>query len=225
MDLFAIDYKGGILGLIIGAGPVVKLVLCILLLFSIISWAIILFKFKMLHQAAKESKIFWRLFKGGEKLSEIYTHSKGLKASPLVHIFRTGYLELARVNPKESTRWIDNITRGLNKATISEIDRLEGTLGFLATTGNTTPFIGLFGTVWGIMDAFRQIGLRGSTSLTTVAPGISEALIATAAGLGCAIPAVIFYNHYLHKIKILTSEMDNFSAEFLNLLERKKDDL
>jgi len=108
----------------------------------------------------------------------------------------------------------------LNQAVTSETNKLENALPFLATTGNTSPFIGLFGTVWGIMDAFRGIGIKGSASLAVVAPGISEALIATAAGLAAAIPAVVAYNYYLNKIRILTSDMENFSSEFLNIIER-----
>jgi biopolymer transport protein TolQ len=115
---------------------------------------------------------------------------------------------------------IDNIARSLRRATTSEITRLEKYLTFLATTGATAPFIGLFGTVWGIMSAFKKIGESGSASLSVVAPGIAEALIATAIGLVAAIPAVMGYNHFQHKIKVLISEMDSFSTEFLNIVQR-----
>jgi biopolymer transport protein TolQ len=108
----------------------------------------------------------------------------------------------------------------MRQASTSELTKLEKALGFLATTGSTTPFIGLFGTVWGIMDAFRGIGMRGSATLAVVAPGISEALIATAAGLAAAIPAVVAYNYYINRIKVLSSEMENFSSELLNILKR-----
>jgi biopolymer transport protein TolQ len=115
---------------------------------------------------------------------------------------------------------IDNIERALNRARDSESTKLESALGFLATTGSASPFIGLFGTVWGIMDTFKGIGARGSATLAIVAPGISEALIATAAGLAAAIPAVIFYNYYINRVKTMTQEMDNFSSELLNIIER-----
>ena len=115
---------------------------------------------------------------------------------------------------------MDNVERALNRACSSETTKLESALGFLATTGSASPFIGLFGTVWGIMNAFRGIGIKGSATLAVVAPGISEALIATAAGLAAAIPAVIFYNYYLREIRTITSEMDNFASEFLNIVER-----
>ncbi|MGZ6274533.1 MAG: MotA/TolQ/ExbB proton channel family protein, partial [Syntrophales bacterium] len=122
--------------------------------------------------------------------------------------------------PQLELKVIDNVERSLNKACSSEATRLESTLGFLATTGSASPFIGLFGTVWGIMDTFRGIGTRGSATLAVVAPGISEALIATAAGLAAAIPAVIFYNYYLNVVKDISTEMDNFASEILNIVER-----
>jgi biopolymer transport protein TolQ len=152
-------------------------------------------------------------------------------------VFQAGYTELVKLTKviKESTSFketdepslsslemkgIDNVERAFNRACNSEAKKLEGTLGFLATTGSASPFIGLFGTVWGIMDTFRGIGTRGSATLAVVAPGISEALIATAAGLAAAIPAVIFYNYYLNAIKNISTEMDNFASEVLNIIER-----
>ena len=156
---------------------------------------------------------------------------------PLAEVFRAGYIELSKLskttqdsgrkpNPDDITSMstelggIDNVSRALRQAVISETTKLEKTLPFLATTGNTSPFIGLFGTVWGIMNAFKGIGVKGSASLAVVAPGISEALIATAAGLAAAIPAVVAYNYYLNRVRILVSDMDNFSSEFLNIVER-----
>ena len=141
-------------------------------------------------------------------------------------------LSQAKANPDSSRKVSDpttlsidlsgteNISRAMHQAATSELTKLERGLGFLATTGSTTPFIGLFGTVWGIMDAFRGIGMRGSATLAVVAPGISEALIATAAGLAAAIPAVVAYNYYINRIKVLSADMDNFSSEFLNIVER-----
>lgn len=227
------DERGNILDLVLNAGPVVKIVLLILLTFSIISWAIIFYKFRLIGKARKESEIFLRLFRKGKRLDAIFNSSKNLLDSPLANIFRAGYIELttkheetSNPNPSDllainkDLSGIDNISRALRSAKASEVTRLEKFLIFLATTGSTTPFIGLFGTVWGIMDSFIGIGVTGSASLAVVAPGIAEALVATAAGLAAAIPAVVFYNFYLNRIKVLETEMDNFSQEFLNIVER-----
>lgn len=225
--------------LMFNAGPTVKMVLLILMLFSVISWGIIFLKFRVLRSAISETETFLGIFWETAKLSQIYGEAKKLQNSPLAEIFRSGYIELEKVrklatNPSASDAaqagqdldiispimGMGNIRRALEQAMISERTRLEKNLNFLATTGSTAPFIGLFGTVWGIMDAFRKIGVRGSTNLATVAPGISEALIATAVGLFAAIPAVVAYNYYVGKVKTLSSEMDNFSSEFLNIIQR-----
>ena len=233
--------RGELWDLAIHAGPVVKLVLLLLLGLSVCCWGIMFFKFRSLRSATKESENFLTIFWEGTSLSQTYKTAQTLHQSPLAEIFRSGYIELqncTRTTEKSSRQSsvdtdisdvdisrnhkfsIGTIKRALDQASISEISRLEKNLGFLATTGSTAPFIGLFGTVWGIMDAFRQIGIRGSASLATVAPGISEALIATAFGLLAAIPAVVAYNYFLGKIRILNSEMDNFASEFLNIVER-----
>ena len=234
--------RGEIWDLAIHAGPVVKLVLLLLIGLSVCCWGIMFFKFRALRSAIKESENFLTIFWENSQLSQTYKAAETLQHSPLAEIFRSGYIELQNctrvtkdspantgssgtdisdVDISRNHRFgIGTIKRALDQASISEISRLEKNLGFLATTGNTAPFIGLFGTVWGIMDAFRQIGIRGAASLATVAPGISEALIATAFGLLAAIPAVVAYNYFLGKIRILTSEMDNFSSEFLNIVER-----
>ena len=230
LAISVVDLQGGFRGevweLIINAGIVVKIVLGILLLFSIVSWAIILFKFRVIRLARKENVVFLRMFWEGREISRIYNDSKRLKYSPIAEIFRAGYKEREKFkeitpNSNSVTLLASHVHRGLKQAFLSETLRLEKALTFLATTGNTTPFIGLFGTVWGIMDAFRQIGYKGSTSLATVAPGISESLIATAAGLAAAIPAVVAYNYYLNQIGIITAEMESFMNEFLNLTERR----
>ncbi len=236
-----IGLRGEIWDLAIHAGPVVKLVLLLLIGLSICCWGIMFLKFRALRSAIKESESFLTIFWESTRLSQTYKAAKTLQQSPLAEIFRSGYMELqncTRVTENSPSKTnidtdisnfdisrnhrfgIGTIKRALEQASISEISRLEKNLGFLATTGNTAPFIGLFGTVWGIMDAFRQIGIRGAASLATVAPGISEALVATAFGLLAAIPAVVAYNYFLGKIRILTSEMDNFSSEFLNIVER-----
>jgi biopolymer transport protein TolQ len=224
--------------LILNAGPTVKMVLLILMLFSVISWGIIFLKFRVIRSAIRETETFLGIFWETAKLSQIYNEAKKLKHSPLAEIFLSGYTELEKfrklaTNPVQEARQMSqdldiispimgmgNIRRALEQAMIAERTRLEKNLNFLATTGSTSPFIGLFGTVWGIMDAFRKIGIRGSTNLATVAPGISEALIATAVGLFAAIPAVVAYNYYLGQVKTLSSEMDNFASEFLNIIQR-----
>lgn len=219
------------------AGLVVKMVLLLLLFFSTVSWAIIIVKFRIFRAAEKESKAFLDLFWGTRNFSKSYLEAKRLVRSPIAAMFRAGYADVEKIrqdllpsNPhpqpsngegqRKLAEELASIDRTLKRVAGTEITRLERALTFLATTGNATPFIGLFGTVWGIMDAFRQIGFRGSTSLAIVAPGISEALIATAAGLFAAIPAVVAYNYYLNKMRVIVSQMESFSAEFLNIVER-----
>ncbi len=228
-------FSGSVMGMVIQAGPVAKVVLLILLIFSIVAWSIIFQKMWSFRKAKKESKKFIEIFekkRGG--LSSAYTASKLLKNSHLAKLFISGYLDIVSLQKfrRESTspssekgqplrhEDLQSLERALDKKESQEIGRFEKNLGFLATTGSTAPFIGLFGTVWGIMDAFRSIGIKGSASIGGVAPGISEALIATAAGLAAAIPAVIGYNHFNHKIKMIASEMDEFSLEFLSVIER-----
>lgn len=211
--------------LILEASIVVKAVLVLLLFFSVFSWAITLFKRSTIKAASTKSKKFLTVFRSSRNLMEVNEAAKKYKASPLAEIFRAGFRELAyhtKSNPKPSLTPanLESMNRALIKASNKEIFRLERMMNFLATTGGVTPFIGLFGTVWGIMNAFQEIGIARAASLATVAPGIAEALIATAAGLFAAIPAVIFYNHYLHRIKELVAEMEDFSIEFLSIVER-----
>lgn len=211
-----------------GAGPVVKLVLLVLVYFSVVSWAIIFLKFKTIHRATRDSDGFLEFFWSKKRFDVIQQNLKEYAHSPLTVLFRDGYHELVRHQKRQEgeetifgidQRGADNVARALRRATTQEIQRLEKFLTFLATTGSTAPFIGLFGTVWGIMDSFRGIGQSGSASLAVVAPGISEALVATALGLVAAIPAVVAYNHFVNKVNNLTGEMDNFSQEFLNIVE------
>ncbi len=218
------------------AGLMVQFVLLLLLFFSITSWAIILIKYRYIKRAYRESAAFTELFWKSRDLSNAYRQAKELQGSPIARIFRIGYVELKKISQgsvaegqdakdqarRMSTRFagMDNIKRALRRAINTETTRMTQMVPFLATTGNTTPFIGLFGTVWGIMNSFHGIGLRGSASLAVVAPGISEALVATAAGLAVAIPAVISFNYFMQKIKILESELHSFSADFLNIIER-----
>ncbi len=231
------NFHGSLLSMVLEAGAMVQFVLLLLLVFSVVSWAIILMKFKVLKRVKKDNNGFLDAYMKGSKLSEIFPETKKYPDSTIAEVFRSGYTELIKVTKviRESLAGreadsgegssvemnsIDNIERALNRARDSETTKLESALGFLATTGSASPFIGLFGTVWGIMDTFKGIGARGSATLAVVAPGISEALIATAAGLAAAIPAVIFYNYYINRVKAMSQDMDNFSSEMLNIIER-----
>lgn len=229
-----------VFNMIMHAGPMVKFVLLLLLFFSITSWSIMIMKYRYIKKAFSESSEFIDFFWKSRNLSNAFSKAKQLRGSPVARIFRVGYVELKKLsrsgspatpeskqssgsgNASLSARFtgIDNVKRALRRAINSETTRMTRMVPFLATTGNTTPFIGLFGTVWGIMSSFHGIGLKGSASLAVVAPGISEALVATAAGLAAAIPAVIAFNHFMQKIRIIESELHNFSADFLNIIER-----
>lgn len=230
-------FHGNVLEMIFDAGPMVQFVLLLLIMFSVVSWAVILVKFREIRRTRKENDMFLDVYMRSNELSAIFPESKKFRHSTVAEVFRAGYTELGRLlgakregdSPgvaveDESTglefRGMDNIERTLNRACDNEMTRLERFLVFLATTGSACPFIGLYGTVWGIMNSFQGIGARGAATLSVVAPGISEALVATAAGLAAAIPAVIFYNYYLAKIRAITVETENFSAEFLNIIER-----
>jgi biopolymer transport protein TolQ len=216
-----------------GTGLVVKLVLILLIYFSVVSWAIIFYKLLQVYRANKESERFLEFFWKSKRFDTISTQLDRFPNSPLSLMFNEGYTELKKLmeaggepqidDPSvisTEVGGIDNISRALRRATTSEITRLEKYTTFLATTGSTAPFIGLFGTVWGIMTAFKGIGESGSASLAVVAPGIAEALIATAIGLVAAIPAVMGYNHFQNKIRVVVAQMDNFSSEFLNIVQR-----
>ena len=225
-------FHGDLAGMVMGAGIIVQVVLLLLLCFSVISWAIIFAKYRAIRRIEKENDLFLDVYVKANKFSEIFSEAKKLRNSTIAEVFRAGYIEIGKFGKKKSggtdetgianleIRGIDNVERALNRASTSEICRVENTIGFLATTGSSCPFIGLFGTVWGIMTAFRGIGARGSATLAVVAPGISEALVATAAGLAAAIPAVIFFNYFQNRIKKISAEMDNFACEFLNIIER-----
>jgi biopolymer transport protein TolQ len=214
-------------------GAVVQIVLVILLLFSAVSWAIILYKFWQFSRAERQTKTFLDVFRKSSKFSEVHAICRTLTESPLTGLFQAGYGELntqlrgpggearpASGAARPTLKSLDGVDRALLRATTLEMNRLENKVTFLATTASITPFIGLFGTVWGIMDSFQAIGLAGSSSLGVVAPGIAHALVATAAGLFAAIPAVYFYNHFTHRVKHFSGDMDDFSLEFLNIAER-----
>jgi biopolymer transport protein TolQ len=219
-----------LLELVLNAGPVVKLVLLILVYFSVVSWAIIFYKQLVIHRAIRDSERFLDFFWSKKRFDAIGQGLDDYRHSPLTVLFREVYSELAQNRRQADGQETDSlvadlgeqerVARVLRRSTTSEGHRLEKYLSFLATTGSAAPFIGLFGTVWGIMDAFHDIGTTGNASLAVVAPGISEALVATAIGLVAAIPAVIGYNHFINKINVLTGEMDNFCQEMLNIVQR-----
>ncbi len=219
-------YQGEVWQLLTNTGLVARIVLLILLAFSVLSWAIILHKSRSFKAARRESREFLQVFRQSKKLSEIRAFCRTLKMSPLPEVFQSGYREIESQavmteNPgKPRIRSLEAVRRALQIGASTELTRLENWLTWLATTGNVTPFVGLFGTVWGIIDAFHGMGTAGTASLRSVAPGISEALITTAAGLFAAIPAVIAYNIFLQRIREFGTQMDDFSLEFLNLTER-----
>ena len=225
-------FSGDLFQMIVHAGPVVKFVMFILFLFSILSWAIIFMKWRLLRKAKEETSYFLDLFWETPEMAKVYSESEDLPSSPVANLFRSGYAEIVRMGKIQAQPkgghgnhtmqpLLDVVERALKRTSIDQGNRLDKALSFLATTGNTAPFIGLFGTVWGIMESFRGIGLKGAANLAVVAPGISEALVATAAGLAAAIPAVVAFNYFNSKVGFLKSEMENFSSDFLSLVERQ----
>ena len=225
----------GILDIITEIGPLNQVVLGILIVFSIVSWAIILSKTFSYGRVKRQTAAFLDVFRRSQKFSEVQAICPSLPQSPLVGVFQAGYAELnaqfrltgpqGAPNPGTAAarpilKSLDAVDRALIRAATTEVNKLERRLTFLATTASVTPFIGLFGTVVGIMISFARISASGSTNLSVVGPGITEALIATAAGLFAAIPAVIFYNHFVHRVKDFSADMDDFALEFLNIAER-----
>jgi biopolymer transport protein TolQ len=228
----------GILSFFKETGPTAKIVLGILLLFSLISWIIIFAKFVRLRRVSRQSEKFVEFFRKSRRFSEVNTVANQLTETPLSTLFKAGYAELdaqvkanrpddpgatasgVTLSQRFLIRNISGIERALERAIGVELSRLTKYMTFLATTAAACPFIGLFGTVWGIMQSFRAIGTTGSTSIVAVAPGISEALVNTAAGLAAAIPALIFYNYFMGKVRQQRAGMDDFALEFINLAER-----
>jgi biopolymer transport protein TolQ len=218
-------------------GLTARIVLGILLLFSFISWVIIFAKYIRLKRVSRQSDKFMAFFRKSKRFSEVNALASQLTETPLTTLFKAGYAELdAQVKanrPDDPTvtasgtpggklviKSISGVERALERAIGAEVSRLTRYLTFLATTASACPFIGLFGTVWGIMQSFRAIGVTGSTSIVAVAPGISEALVNTAAGLAAAIPARIFYNNIMGRNRQLRAGMEDFALEFINLAER-----
>ncbi len=226
--------SGGMLQILADASPLSLIVLAILIVFSVASWAIILFKTISYRAVARQSATFLDVFRRSQKFSDVQAICPSLPASPLVGVFQAGYAEItaqfrltgqAAGSPaagpsRPILKSLEAVDRALIRAATAEVNKLERRLTFLATTASVAPFIGLFGTVVGITLAFQQIGATGSTNLAVVGPGISEALVATAAGLFAAIPAVVFYNHFVHRVKDFSATLDDFSLEFLNIAER-----
>ena len=212
------------------SGPVGMAVLALLIGASAVCWAIIVKKYLQLRRARDESVKFLETFWQSKRLDAIYEAADRLASSPISQVFRAGYVELSKVTAQkregdpaamsDELGGIENVERALKRATASEVTHLESHISFLGTTASAAPFVGLFGTVWGIMRAFHDIYRMGNANLATVARPISEALIATAVGLFAAIPAVVAYNYFVSKIRVLDSEMTNFSSDFLNIVRR-----
>lgn len=218
------------LNLALGTGPVVKAVLVLLIMASVASWTIIFAKWLAFKQARKETEHFLDLFWNAKSLDAIFNETKNFSASPVSNIFRAGYVEFQKVaakgqesgasNATMAGAGLENVERALRKAFVTEALKLEKYTSYLATIASTGPFVGLFGTVWGIMDSFQGLGQGGPATLARVAPGISEALIATAMGLAAAIPALVAYNQYALKMRTFKAEMENFGSDFTNILKR-----
>ncbi len=220
---------GSFWSLVLNSGPIAQAVLLLLIFFSVYSWAIIFKKYRTYKEVNRQSVEFHEIFQERGSLSEIYSECENYPMSPLAGIFKHGYQELrhrVKAAKDDSDRKevvmnsMSGLQRTLNKSAMAEMLAMEQSLTWLATTGSVTPFIGLFGTVVGIINAFQGLGAGGTTTIQAVAPGISEALIATAAGLFAAIPAVIAYNHFINRLKVIGAEMDDFIVELLNLIER-----
>jgi biopolymer transport protein TolQ len=221
----------GVLELVWSAGPLAKVVLGILLIFSVVSWALIVEKWWQFRRVRRHTVTFLRIYRDARRPSAVNAAAKKFRESPLAQMYAAAHQEIWGIPdvvdplmddaddgiPPER---LEAVHRALRRQAALEIAQLERYLPFLATTASTTPFIGLFGTVWGVMSAFHGIGSQGSASLAVVAPGISEALIATAAGLGAAIPAVIGYNYFVSRVKRWATEMDGFMLDLLNHLSR-----
>jgi biopolymer transport protein TolQ len=222
----------GIVDMLLGTGPVVQAVLIVLIGFSIVSWGIILQKFLQISRARSESERFTAVFWESKNLAAIHSAGVGLKHSPIAQVFRAGYQELLQLTRAKRQAvgaesgfstdlgGVDNVTRAMKRQENVELTKLEAGITFLATTGSTCPFIGLFGTVWGIMTAFLGLSAAHTSNIQAVAPGIAEALITTAVGLVAAIPAQMFYNFLTTRVRVLATEIDNFISEFLNIAER-----
>jgi len=226
-----VELGGGIqfLDMVGGSGPVVKGVLYLLIAVSVISWAVILFKARQIRVARRFSERFLEMFWQTRNLTEVSRACSGLPENPVAEVFRAGYEELLRLRTRKrgssdplttELGGVANVERAMRRAASLQRVKMERQLTFLATTASSAPFVGLFGTVWGIMNSFMGLSEGGSSSIQAVAPGISEALVATAMGLAAAIPALVAYNHFARRAAVLAGDMENFASEFLNIAER-----
>ncbi len=231
-----VSAPGGFFDLVARMGPFAMFILAVLLVFSLLSWAIILRKYLTFHEISSQSRSFIAFFRKSSRLSEVNAACEHYRRTPLSGLFAAGYQELnaqlqlpatkaggTTVNPGHPILTDRNLTavqRALQRASAAELSVLERSMSWLASTATVTPFIGLLGTVVGIINAFQGLGLERTASIQAVAPGIAEALVATAAGLFAAIPAVLGYNQFVHRIREAGAEMDDFAAEFMNLVER-----
>jgi biopolymer transport protein TolQ len=210
--------------LVAGASGIVQFVIFILLFGSVLSWAIILWKSRVLRRVTRENRRFQESFWNSRSLDEMHARLAQYPSSPMATLFTAGFNELQKLPAPSrgtpSVGAVENVGRALARAASYEVADMERAVGWLATVANASPFIGLFGTVWGIMSSFQGIAARGSASLAVVAPGISEALIATAAGLAAAIPAVVAYNHFVAQIRRQGIDLDAFSQDFLNIVQQ-----
>ncbi|MEK6606638.1 MAG: protein TolQ [Myxococcota bacterium] len=218
-----------VLDLVLQSRGVVFVVLVLLCGFSLACWWIIGFKVLYLRRAERQTRAFLEAFWQSRRLDAVYQTAGELPASPVAQMFKAGYIELGKLKAggqdggeglRSELGALENVERSLGRAQLAAVMQIESMVPFLATTGSTAPFVGLFGTVWGIMNSFRSIGAAGSAGLAVVAPGIAEALVATAIGLVAAIPAVMAYNYFVRRIRLLTADMDTFTKDFLNIVRR-----
>jgi len=217
LDVWALVFK---------AGWMAKFVLLVLVFFSVVSWGIIAERLRLFRRAETEDEIFFEEFRKGTGLAAIQDATRDLENSPVADVFRSGFREIS-LNPPEPGAQLegaslDALDRVLRKSALVQSSEFERRLGFLATTASATPFIGLFGTVWGIMKAFNDIGMTGTASMAAYGPGIAEALVATAAGLAAAIPAVIGYNHFLGRLRGMDGRIDEFIADFIHRVQGRR---
>jgi biopolymer transport protein TolQ len=222
---YALWIQVSILDLVRSGNPVTMVVLAILLVFSVLSWAIIYAKWNMFRKARTANTLFLKVFRKSNGLEIVATATQHVPQAPLVAVFQFGFEEVERQVKSRGT--LNNklsLERTLQLGISEELAKLERNMNWLATTASVSPFIGLFGTVLGIIDSFHALGLAGSASLRAVAPGMSEALVATAMGLAAAIPAAIFYNHFGSVIREIGARMEDFSLEFMNMAERNFED-
>ena len=218
-----------VIDLVLQAGPVGKATLLVLLVASIVSWGIILERARTFRRARRETQAFLAKFHSGSRLSDLRDQAQKWTRSPVVGLFKAAFHEVSQLSMDASGAGraldddaVEDVTRMISRAAAANLRDIERSLTFLATTASTAPFIGLFGTVWGIMDAFHAIGLSGATNIQSYAPGIAEALIATAAGLAAAVPAAVGYNYFLRQVRITSIEMEEFEYDFIHLLQKRR---